>query len=257
METTPATPPPASDPNDAEIVAARAAYTAAVETPFMSEAHRLAAQQRFENAYRLKYPPSAPEAAPAAAAAPPGVTGLTPEATRARITALRREYAQHTPGSPRYNAIDAELEGLYKHLHPPEVAPETSEGKAAEREPDRLPDLPDGFSWDTAALMDVYKMVEREGLPKAEFHQGLALAAQLAAGPMPTFEEAESTLRKTWGEDFDTKLKAARGVVKRLPARVLDYLDATGLGDHPAMIEHFADLATRMPAGAGWKALPE
>jgi hypothetical protein len=31
--------------------------------------------------------------------------------------------------------------------------------------------------------MDVYEVVEREGLPKAEFHEGLALAAQLAAGP--------------------------------------------------------------------------
>ena len=113
------------------------------------------------------------------------------------------------------------------------------------------------FHWDTAAVMDVYDAVEQAGLPKAEFHQGVALAAQLAAGPeAPTSEEAEATLRKKWGDSYDVNLKAARGVVKRLPARVLDYLDDAGLGDHPSMIEHFAELATRLPAGAGLEGAP-
>jgi hypothetical protein len=235
---------PAALDADVEITAARAAYTAAVETPFTLPSQRLAAEQRFTAAYQAKYPPSAPEAAPPAAVVPV-VTGLTPESTRARIAELRAEYDQHNPGSPRYTQIDAELEQLYKALYPPEATTETPE-------PDRLPELPAGFQWDHAALMDVYQVVEREGLPKAEFHQGIALAAQLAAGPVaPTSEEAEATLREKWGGDYDAKLTAARGVVKRLPPRVLDYLDDTGLGDHPAMIEHLAELATRMPARTG------
>jgi hypothetical protein len=229
---------------------------AAGETPFMTEAARLAVAQRFEAAAHARY--GTAKASPLAASPAAPASSLTADTATARIREIRAELATVTNGR-RHDELVGELGGAYRVLHPEPVgeAPpaarvsETPEQPAAEPEPDRLPELPAGVRWDHGAVLDVYETVAREGLPIAEFHQGLALAAQLAASPMPTPEAAEATLRATWGGDYDVTVQAARSVAKRLPPGVLDYLDATGLGDHPAMIEHFAGLAARMPAKKG------
>jgi hypothetical protein len=248
-------PAPIAVDADAEITAARAAYTAAVETPFTLPAQQLAAEQRFENAYKARYghgPASSNTGIPAMAPSPPTV-----ETAPGRIRELRAELATVTDAR-RHDALMGQLEQAYRVLHPESVgekatssSPETPEGTQPPAEPDRLPHPPAGLQWDAAAAMDVYQAVERAGLPKTEFHQGLALAAQLAAGPMPTAEEAEAELRAKWGEDYDTKLKAARTVAKRLPARVLDHLDDSGLGNHPTLIQHLAELSGRLPTRTG------
>lgn len=64
----------------------------------------------------------------------------------------------------------------------------------------------------------------------------------------PLSDNAMSALRQKFGADADAKVEAARGVIERAAQRwpgVWDFLDRSGLGDSPRLIEQLAIRAAR------------
>ena len=63
-----------------------------------------------------------------------------------------------------------------------------------------------------------------------------------------TPEQAETALRQKFGSSADAKLAAARGMIEKAAERwpaVWDFLDRTGLGNSPRLIEQLAARAAR------------
>ena len=61
--------------------------------------------------------------------------------------------------------------------------------------------------------------------------------------------QSEAELRKEWGRSFDENLKKAAGVAKaNMDEKILnmELKDGTRLGDHPAVIKGFANIANLM-----------
>src|SRR5206468_773478 len=51
-----------------------------------------------------------------------------------------------------------------------------------------------------------------------------------------TSADAERSMRRIWGADYDKKLSAVRAVSKSLGAKFNDWLDSTGMGNSPSTI---------------------
>lgn len=59
--------------------------------------------------------------------------------------------------------------------------------------------------------------------------------------------EAETALKKEFGESYTQKLSEARTALKRFaPADVISYLDKTGLGNNPGLIKMFAAIQAQI-----------
>jgi len=61
----------------------------------------------------------------------------------------------------------------------------------------------------------------------------------------PRWEDPDAVLgylRHTWGSEFETRLKMAQATMKKLPAKMQAFLEETGLGNAPSVLNTLANL---------------
>jgi len=61
-------------------------------------------------------------------------------------------------------------------------------------------------------------------------------SSEFSTGDEFTSADAERSMRRIWGTDYDKKLSAVRAVSKSLGAKFNDWLDSTGMGNSPSTI---------------------
>ncbi|MFH1090620.1 MAG: hypothetical protein V1742_03520 [Pseudomonadota bacterium] len=114
------------------------------------------------------------------------------------------------------------------------------------------PDGPDGYEVTVPeglpvdqGLMDAFRVTAHQaGLSR---DQAKALTDWWNERAGASVKEAEQTragwrkeLEDEWGGRFDVRVEAARQALRKLaPVEFVNYLDQTGLGDHPAMVRMF------------------
>ena len=59
-------------------------------------------------------------------------------------------------------------------------------------------------------------------------------------------QETEAQLKKEWGDKFDEKVKKAQAIAKIGGEEFVQYLEETGLGNHPALIKAFVAIAEKL-----------
>jgi len=241
----------------ARLEANRAAYlTAPVWGP-----QRGALLAEREQLARIAYAPASPPT--------PGDEGtpgaLAPAQRDERRAVLREEMLGLERGSPGWRSRFEEYERLLLEGEPDpeEVSPEPSPAEEAapidvdvtaddEHEAAAVVDafaLPEGLTWN-AELLAAGHAVARDALGAeggpvwADVVTTIRDAA--LSGPPPTSEACRAVLQGRWGGAYETRLAAARAVARRLPVAMLDFLDDSGLGDHPAVVARFADVAERL-----------
>lgn len=143
---------------------------------------------------------------------------------------------------PKADAPDTEWEPIYAKLGCPET-PDKYEFKR----PDKLPE---GVSYDEELETEFRGMAHSLGLNGRQA-QGLLQKFtdfQTKRFTEATAAQAESinVLKKEWGNDYDKNVGLAIRAVKEIGGAPLQAeLDATGLGNSPLLIKHFASLGNR------------
>jgi hypothetical protein len=134
-----------------------------------------------------------------------------------------------------------------------------------------VPDAPDGYKFelgreateqDKAVHGEVAKAFHKAGVPAAAASEAVKAVVAMAEAQMAEANrvaeakraEAETSLRKEWGGDFDRNLQVAMRAVETFgdPAlkSVLDtVVNGAKLGDHPALVKAFASIGLRMGEG--------
>jgi hypothetical protein len=118
-------------------------------------------------------------------------------------------------------------------------------------------DLPEDQTIDEASLKNFSDQAHKLGLLPGQANGMVKFYNEMTAASM---QEAESTavaarenstkeLKKEWGQAFDQKISQAANLAKSVGATELfnaNMADGTKLGDNPAMIKAFAQLAAQM-----------
>lgn len=107
----------------------------------------------------------------------------------------------------------------------------------------KMPEIPGG--WDEAQVKPVLAEIHKLGLTPAQAQGVVGLYAktvQEAYGRFDTDRKtAAETLKTEWGATYEKNLALAQRVVLEFSGQEsLDLLDASGLGNHPALIKLFA-----------------
>lgn len=106
-------------------------------------------------------------------------------------------------------------------------------------------EMPEGLQRDEDLVKLTTSWARKQGLNQEQFGelmQGLFdLQLQRVKAAQDNWakqrEDAEKTLREEWGDKFDSNLKTAQKAVKEFGGGdLVQVLDTTGLGNHPAMI---------------------
>lgn len=145
---------------------------------------------------------------------------------------------------------------------------DSPEVTAAFRQAMGVPDKPEGYEikvpeglpegvWNDAAAGQLRSWAHELGLTPAQA-QGLAERyAQMGGTAVQQSAEAtETELRKEWGVAFQAKMKSANEALRSIGGEDLaQYLQTSGLGNHPAMVRAWAKIGEGMgedrPAGMG------
>lgn len=149
--------------------------------------------------------------------------------------------------SPMHEYAIADMQRLHASAFPepsaegtaPQAPPEPTEGTGLSF---ALPDLPEGMTWNAPALSEFAQGAGEFGVSATEVEHWLGRYAQSWSQPLPDPEASIAALKEEWAGAYDSNLQAARLFVGRLPQMVQDDLDATGLGDDPALIRRCAEL---------------
>lgn len=102
-----------------------------------------------------------------------------------------------------------------------------------------LPALSAGKEWDDGLTTELIAVAASAGIPAADLTEGLNYFAAHGSGEIPTAEAAEQTLRGIWKGDYENKIAAAKEAVRPFPG-LIEYLDRTGLGNSPAILQWLA-----------------
>lgn len=128
--------------------------------------------------------------------------------------------------------------------------PERADGYRVAR-----PDMPQGLVYDEKFEHAMLPVAHRLGLTPVQVNE---LVKAVSAHRLGEFQasahasnagraEAEQALRSEFGAGYDAKISiAARAVQHFGGAGLVDHLNASGLGNHPAMIKAFAKIGSMM-----------
>lgn len=194
-----------------------------------------------------------PEATMAAAAEAP-VTTSTPAATTAPTTTQQAP----APNTPEARTAD----GTIKDAGAP-TAPETKSATPPAAPVEYKFTAPEGKTYDQANLDRAIPIFKELGLTQDAANKLVELQSQFAAEWATKQAEAVRTMREGW----TTQLKADKDIGSKLPevgatigaaknllksdtrAAFEETMNATGIGDHPAFVKAFYELATLATEG--------
>ena len=131
---------------------------------------------------------------------------------------------------------------------PAEVAPGTQPEAPAEL-PEAYRDLtpPEGLEVDTAALATVAPDLQRLGVTREQASGLVAVLAKLEAQADAAVTAAQTAWRQEAAALPAATLADARSALKGAPPELLRVIEASRIGDHPAVIAFFA----RLRSGSG------
>jgi hypothetical protein len=181
---------------------------------------------------------------PAEPAAPVGELAI-PDAGDDR--ALRGRYPSMYPDAPAPAAPAAEGDQAAAPPAPQDDA--AGESGEAPSLPEAYRDLPapEGLEVDTAALATVAPDLQRLGVTREQAAGLVAVLARLEAQA----DEAVARTQATWRQEAArlpaATLADARSALKGAPAELLRVIEASRIGDHPAVIRWFS----RLRSGSG------
>ena len=118
------------------------------------------------------------------------------------------------------------------------------------------PEAPDKYGFKAEGLPEPLTQAAREAFHKAGLNdrqagavmalyqeQQQAQLAQAQQAMAATMQQTEQALRGEWGQAYDQRLAAAKTAVREVGGpEVIQVLNDTGLGNHPAVIQMFAKL---------------
>jgi hypothetical protein len=173
-----------------------------------------------------------------------GAPELTPAQVQASLQAREADAAwlaaAQTPGTPQHEehaALRAALDG------------QTGPLRAADPTSYYVP-RPEGASDEDAASFDAQARgwLAAAGL---DSRQGTDVAKAVAEAARTPFDRdgAEAALRAAWRDDYQPRVDAARRLVQHIEQQrpgLVDFLNRTGLGDHPHVISQLSNIAARM-----------
>jgi hypothetical protein len=173
-----------------------------------------------------------------------GAPELTPAQVQASLQAREADAAwlaaAQTPGTPQAEEHKALREALDGQTGPLRAADPTS----------YYVPRPEGASDEDAATFDG---VARGWLSAAglDSRAGTDLAKLIDEASRTPFDAdgAEAALRAAWRGDYETRVDAARRLVQHIEQQrpgLVDFLNRTGLGDHPHVISQLSNIAARM-----------
>jgi hypothetical protein len=181
---------------------------------------------------------------PAEPAAPVGELAI-PDAGDDR--ALRGRYPSMYPDAPAPAAPAAEGDQAAAPPAPQDDAAGESGEAPSLPEPYRDLPAPEGLEVDTAALATVAPDLQRLGVTREQAAGLVAVLARLEAQA----DEAVARTQATWRQEAArlpaATLADARSALKGAPAELLRVIEASRIGDHPAVIRWFS----RLRSGSG------
>lgn len=121
-------------------------------------------------------------------------------------------------------------------------------GRPEKVEQYRMPkvDLPEGLSVDEAVLKKATELFHKSGITSDQADALLPFYYQLqieqhnsgAAARTKAQAEAEASLKAEWGDKYASNLDIAKNTIRKFADdAALDQLEASGLGNHPALVK--------------------
>jgi hypothetical protein len=162
------------------------------------------------------------------------------------------------PAPPAPEARDPALDALYPSMRPAE--PPAAPAPAQDQAPPPVAEyadlaLPEGFALDQAAFAPVAQKMAEARFSKPQAEAAIALYAERQAEDAKAFAAERQSWRAEAERGFTPETRQAISTAMQdAPAEVHEILNASGLGDHPALVRWIADLGRRLggigkPAG--------
>ena len=156
-------------------------------------------------------------------------------------------HAQHMIGSdkvviPSREASQEELDTFYNKLG----RPESVDGYEAPTE-----NMPEDVAMDADVQSRFFEEAHRIGLNSQQAAALVRWQAEQIGTQQAThienveaeMQQAEATMRKEFGKSYEEKMNMATGAAKEFGGEeLLEVLNSTGLGNHPAVIKAFASI---------------
>lgn len=195
---------------------------------------------------------AAAAAAPAAAAAEavaPAAAAAAAEPEKKSATPLSD--AQEAAAAERANAGKKEEEdarqAAFEKEKDAELAERERESSAAASVVLEIPEHVKHNDGDIDALAEATPLLAEAGYTGAHAQRLVDLIGEeaIAATDAPRWEEPDAVLgylRMEWGSEFQARLKTAQQTMKKLPAKMQAFLEETGLGNAPSVLNTLANL---------------
>lgn len=147
---------------------------------------------------------------------------------------------------PGENATDAERASFYNSLG----RPEQPDGYKFDE-----PKLPEGIEYDAKAVQDFREFAHKHGLTQGQASAVHDLYHQMFSAGITEYEgvvakqreEAETELKKEWGDKFDGNIELAKRALKQFGGdEVVAFMDQSGLGNNPLIVKLFNRIGAAM-----------
>lgn len=151
------------------------------------------------------------------------------------------EGQKYIGGSVRIPGKDAKPEEWEKFYA------KTGRPEAADKYGTAMPDLPEGYAWDTGQMESFFKTAHKAGLSTSQAQVLVDWYAADQRGVLKAGGEAlavaETALKDEWKAAYPKNLGLAKAAAREIGGKeLIDLLDQTGLGNHPVILKAFAKL---------------